>query len=328
MVRTMSPRSALLVALVTVLSASTVGAQTLTSDQEAERTALYKAGVKLAKDGRWEEAAGKFRLVVAMRSAPRVLYTLGQAEEKSGKLVSAKAAYARSLEEARSAGDETAAGVAGEALAAIERRVPRLAVRLPAGLENPRTTVDGRQVTPTEQGLEIDPGEHTVVVRGAGQRKFERVVSVSEGQTTNVEVPPDPKGGAPIDSGNGEPSEPRPELPGTPVGAWVLGGAAVAVTIAGGVLFGFGKSNYYEATQTCSADGCSNPEDADDANAARGQQIGGDVLMATGIVALVGAVIWLAVSAGSGPDAPPAALASSGVGLTPGGLFVTWGAAP
>ena len=166
-----------------LVGASAGGAQPEASEREAERTAIFDEGVKLAEAGRWSEAAEKFRRVVAIRSAPRARYTLGEAEEKSGRLASAKASYALSLEEARAAGDEQAAGAAGGALAASERRVPKLVVRVPNGVQGVRASLDGKEVQLTERGVELDPGEHRLEVRAPGRKSFEQNVQASESRT-------------------------------------------------------------------------------------------------------------------------------------------------
>src|SRR5450631_3529256 len=70
-------------------------------DPEARRSALYRDGVSFADAGRWEEAVAKFREVVAIRSAPPALFTLGQAEEHVGRYVSAKRAYAKAQSDAQ-----------------------------------------------------------------------------------------------------------------------------------------------------------------------------------------------------------------------------------
>ena len=62
------------------LGTSVAAAQPQTPDREAERTALYEEGVKLAEASHWPEAVERFQRVVAIRSAPRVRFTLGEAQ--------------------------------------------------------------------------------------------------------------------------------------------------------------------------------------------------------------------------------------------------------
>src|SRR5678815_4359361 len=110
---------------------------------EKERTDLYKAGVALAEAGQGGEALDKFQRVVAMRSAPRALLALASAEEHVGRLVSAKRTYVKARDDARAEKDEALAGKADAALAALDPRIPRLALLLPAGAEGAEARLEG-----------------------------------------------------------------------------------------------------------------------------------------------------------------------------------------
>ncbi len=300
---------------------------------EAQRTALFEEGLHLAEAGRWAEAVERFQRVVAIRSAPRARFTLGQAEEKSGRLASAKASYALSLEEARQTGDEEAAGAAGAALAAIERRVPRLVVQLPPGVAGAQTSVDGRHVELSDQGMELDPGEHRVVVRAPGHKPFDQAVATSEGRTTELRVQLEPELKAAEKASSAEAAVPRANVSddpglnedpwGPPAGAWILGTAGLAATAGGAVLYVIGQGAYDEAAAACSEAGCAAPGNADDGNAARGQMIAGDVVLGVGLGALAGAAVWWAVSAGQAPTEP--ARPRLGLAVNSNGLAVTVG---
>src|SRR3954466_7796473 len=74
-----------------------------TAVREEERTALYQEGLALAETGRWEDALSKFEKVVAIRSAPRALFALARAEEKSGRWTRAKRTYVKTQTEAEAA---------------------------------------------------------------------------------------------------------------------------------------------------------------------------------------------------------------------------------
>jgi hypothetical protein len=259
-----------------------------------------------------------------------VRFTLGEAEEKSGKLASAKASYTLALKEARATGDEQAAGAAGVALAAIERRVPRLVLRLTGRVAGARASVDGQEVKLTERGVELDPGEHRVQVRAPGRKPFERGVSVSEGRTVELAVRLEPERAAgPVATGGRGPQTAELGGPagawGPPAGAWVLGATGLAATVVGGVLYATGQGAYDEAAGACAAGGCAEPKHADDANAARRQMVAGDVLMVVGLGAIAGGGLWWAVSAGSGAEPPAPARHGVGVVASSGGFAVTFG---
>jgi hypothetical protein len=327
------------VAIALLLSASAAGAAPATSGREAERTAAYQEGLKRAEAGEWSEAVERFRRVVAIRSAPRARFTLGEAEEKSGMLASAKASYLLALAEARAAGDQEAAGAAGAALAAIERRVPKLLVRLMPDAPDARMVVDSREVAAGLRSVELDPGEHRVQVRAAGHREFEQRIMASEGRTAEliVRLEPDaleaPAGSTQRATSAATSTPDAPEESdggagwGPPVGAWVLGAAGLAATGVGIALYVTGQSDYDEAAAFCTSAQCTDAGHTDDGNAARARIIIGDVILGAGAAAFAGALLWWAVTAGDdGPtdDEPAVARARLDVGLCPGGLGVTF----
>jgi len=287
------------------------------ADREKQRTALYQEGLKHAEAARWDEAVKLFRAVVAIRSAPRVRFTLGQAEEKSGRLASAKASYLQALEEARQKGDEEAAGAAGEALAAIERRVPRVVLRLPAGVDDVAVQVDGQAVAAPDAAVDLDPGEHRLVVQASGRTTFVKTLVATEGRTTELDVRLDPiAGGATMDHAAGGGTAPVEDSAsdddggdawGPPVGAWVLGGVGLAAAGAGLAVYLTGQSVYDEAAEACPTEVCLDPDQAADGNDARDQMIAGGVLLGVGLGALAGAGIWWAVAAAVGSPEPSTA---------------------
>jgi hypothetical protein len=65
------------------------------AQDERERTELYKQAVELANAGRWADAVPKLQAVLALRSSPKVRYTLGQAQEHIGQLAAAYDTYGR-----------------------------------------------------------------------------------------------------------------------------------------------------------------------------------------------------------------------------------------
>lgn len=306
-----------------VLGASLVSAAPGSIGREAERTALFEEGVELAAQNRWREAAEKFEQVVAIRSAPRARYTLGEAQEKSGLLASAKASYTKALDEARTKADKEAAAAAGTALAGIESRVPRLVLHFAEPVDGVQAIVDGHDVLLVEGKLELDPGRHDLVLRAPGYHPFEREVRAAEGRTVELTVEL-----APVESGDAQGTTGGASAT-TPAGAWVLGAAGLVATGIGMTLYFTGQSAYDDAEQECLNPDCSQRGNAEDANAARDQIIAGDVVMAVGAGAVVGAIIWLAVAASQSPDEEAAehGRLEVGVGLTPGSLSVTIGGA-
>ena len=287
-------------------------AQPGSSDREDERSALYRVGVAQADAGRWAEAVETFNKVIAIRSAPPALFTLGQAEEHLGHLVSADRTYHKALTDARAAGNQEVASPAQKAITAVEARVPHVVVRLGGSIvEGARATVDGDSVSPGAT-CDVDPGDHDVIVRAPGARTFTRRVHVVEGETLDVSAVLEPTGAShasrsPASARSGE--EQGSTFPFGPV---ILGGVGAAVAVAGYVVRAGGQSDYDAASAQCPGGGCTEQSLVDAGNSGRSRIILGTALLGTGVAAVAGAGLWWILS----PSTPTGG--QVGVAVAPG----------
>lgn len=278
--------------------------------QEKERAALYQQGVELADGGHWEQAVEKFRRVVALRSAPRALVALAIAEEKSGSLASARRDYERARDDARRSGDGALADQAAAAFAALDERVPRLVLYCGPHTIAPRVMLDGGPVNPCPSVVEIDPGEHRIVVDASGTVVLDRHFRIAERErsTIAVESPDRAASAAPATADRvGADRAPRAWSP--PAGVWILGGAGAAAIIAGLAMRIAGKSDYDDASQGCLDARCTSQDAVDQGNRARDQMLAGTLVAGAGLAALGGAVAWWGLKmtshpATAGPSAP------------------------
>jgi hypothetical protein len=280
-------------------------------DPEAQRSSLYRDGVALANAGRWEEAVAKFREVIAIRSAPPALFTLGQAEEHLNHFVSAKRVYAKAQTDALAAGGHDVAEAAQKALAAVEAHIARLTIRVASPSEGVTATIDGAAAAVGEP-LEVDPGEHQVSVRAPNRPPYDARVHLTDGErqemnaTLRVEAAPA--------AGVGPVGETSTRFP---VGPVVLGGVGVAAVILGLVVRQTAQSSFDAADTGCPPSGCSTQSAVADGNAARGRIIAGEATLIVGIAAAAGAATWWLVT-------PKRSEAGTSVGLqlvpTPSGL--------
>ncbi len=284
-------------------SASSVG------DPEARRTALYKEGVALANAGHWEDAAARFREVVAIRSAPPALFTLGQAEEHVGRYVSAKRDYARAQADAFAAGSRDVADAAQRALVAVDVHVAHLTLK-PSPPDGATATLDGAPVA-IGDSVEVDPGEHRVVITAPNRPPWSSSVRVSAGERQDVaaELAASSHDVAPPQASTG-PSR------SFPVGPVVLGGAGVAAVVIGIIVRQAGQSSFDTATSMCPPSGCDSETVVNQGNSARSQILAGDVVLGVGIAAVAGAATWWLVS----PKASAPVAAGFEVIPTPSGL--------
>jgi PEGA domain len=269
--------------------------------REQERTALYKEGLALAEAGRWAEALTKFEGVVAIRSAPRALIALATAQEKLGRFASAKRTYATARADAHATGDEDLTRRADGALTALEPRMARVTIRLPGDVASAQVILDGRLVQPTPQGIELDPGDHLVVVKADGKQPFEQRIQVAEAQKSDVlvrftsaaEIAPPRPTQAPVSPSGVQSADASSKVP---TGALILGGIAVATTAVGVIIRMNGLSDYNDASAGCPDDRCPSPGLASSGNAARDRMLVGTVTAGIGFMGIAGAGLWWTLS--------------------------------
>jgi hypothetical protein len=288
-----------------------------TGDAEARRSALYRDGVELANAGRWEEAAARFREVVAIRSAPPALFSLGQAEEHSGRYASAKRAYARARIQGMAAGALDVAEAADKALTAVEGHVGHVTVKISATYADAAATIDDAPVT-LEQPFDVDRGDHRVRVSATNRRPFTTTVRVAEGEqvvvAASLEAEPPPLPIAP-------PPAPR-KSSGSLVGPVVLGSVGVAAAVAGLVVRQLAQSSYDDASAACPNLQCRSATDVTEGNDARTRILIGTVTIAGGIAVAAGALTWWLVTP---KKREKGARASLGISPSPSGLRASAG---
>jgi hypothetical protein len=268
--------------------------------KEEERTALYREGLALAEDGRWDEALQKFEKVVAIRSAPPALVALATAHERVGKLASAKRTHLEARAQARALGDAALAEKAEKALTAIDRRIPRIVVVLPPDTSGAEIAVDGNAASTDPKGIEVDPGEHLVVVQASRRPTFQQRVLLAAEERKEVMVQFDRGPSAETPAATSAPAlvtaTGESARTGPPMGSWVLGGAGIAASVAGLVIRLDGQSRYDAATTNCSDDKCPTPGEVDAGNAAIDRILGGSIVAGAGLALVAGAGLWWALT--------------------------------
>jgi hypothetical protein len=324
------------VALLTVLLAAPVSASADPAPSSApvgnaekpedRRTALYREGVEAATAGLWADARDRFRQALAIRTSPKVLFSLAQAEEQLGQVASAQADYGRALEGAKAAGEGEVSQAAEEAQRAIEPRVPH--VRIFVSGAPPSSASATLDQAPVAVGTSIaaDPGAHRLVVNSPGMREVTASIAIGERQQLDVPVRLEPVGPEAARSGLARPEASKGSgLPAegstSRASPWrtiglVIGGTGVVALGVGTALGLVAKSENDESnTSGCHGNNCT-PEAAamrhDALNAATASTAS---FVAGGVLAAAGVVIWL-VAPSSGVNrslgAAPVVTASGG----------------
>jgi hypothetical protein len=270
-------------------------------DPEARRSALYRDGVTFADAGRWEEAVAKFREVVAIRSAPPALFTLGQAEEHVGHYVSAKHAYVKAQVDAHAVGSHDVAEAAQKALAAVETHIARLTIK-PVPSDGVSATIDGAPAA-VEQPVEVDPGDHQVTVTAPSRPAYGSRVHLTDGERQEVTAV----------LGAVTPSVAIPVVATSntrafPVGPVVVGGIGIVAGIIGVIVRQSGQSSFDAASAKCTASVCPSPSAVNEGNSARSQILAGDVVLGVGIAAVAGAATWWLVAPKNSASGPTVGL--------------------
>jgi len=146
---------------------------------------LFAECVAASDAGRYGEAVACFQKVFRIYPAPVVLYNIGLAEERLGRLVEAYENYQRCLTASTEALTPVARRRAEERFAAVTGSLGH--VRVKTDVAEATVFVDGRpQTAPSGASLPVLPGTHEVRVEATGRRPWREVVTVKAGETRDV----------------------------------------------------------------------------------------------------------------------------------------------
>lgn len=289
-----------------LLSTTRVSAQPSHAASETARAeSLFEAGIALANQERYAEAAEKFKQSYAADPVRGTLLALALAEEKGGQLAAAYGHYQTLLSEARQAGDMAREETAAPKVRELEARVGKLTLltsSLPSGTE---LRVDdvvvslgiGRVV------IAVDPGGHSIRAHGANGAKFERDVALVAGAALSVEVRLDASSSTPKPVTKKTTSRtppprvrPEPRVSKSPLSTlgWVSVGVGAASLGVGSYLWLRSGAIYDEVVDACKTEPNCATEQRDHADQGRRMEnwgrvalIGGGVVAATGITLLL-----------------------------------------
>jgi hypothetical protein len=155
---------------------------------------LFQEAYKDEQEKRYAQALEKFHRVAAVKESASVRYRISSVLEALGRMKEARDGF-RALAAAKPtlpANEQEIAGSAAERAHLLDKKIPKLVVRL---AENPppdtRVSVDGAPVPATttpSKAIELDPGEHTVQATSPTSKPFEQKVTLTEGVETPVVI--------------------------------------------------------------------------------------------------------------------------------------------
>jgi hypothetical protein len=180
-----------------------------TSDPVAARAQLQQ-GFSLKEKGKCNEAIAHFEESLKLDRQPKALLNLADCEEKLGRLAAAQTHFVQARDLAHMQGVEPLSALADQHLRTVEKRMPKLAVKLaPDAPADTTVTRDGVPLgaVSLNSPLPIDIGKHVLLARGGGfQRQYE--VTLAEGQSVDLVVTP--LGGERIAGSTEAPATSRP----------------------------------------------------------------------------------------------------------------------
>ncbi len=151
---------------------------------------LFREARKAARAGDYAKACPLFADSLKAEPGTGVLMNLADCEEHLGKVASAWQHWREALDTLSGKNDKRAA-LARRKIAALDRRLPRLTLRLAAGAPGEsRVERDGVELGASALGLPVpvDPGAHTIVVRAPRHQERTFTVSVREAQLVEQSV--------------------------------------------------------------------------------------------------------------------------------------------
>ncbi len=194
------------VALVLALLPSVLAGPAIAEPSREDRAAalaLFDDGRKLAGAKKYAEACPKFEASLRLDPGLGTLLNLSDCYEQIGRTASAWSGFRDAASQARATNQPDREKVARERAAALESKLSRVRIVVPAELAGAALTItrDGSPLPASLAGtpIPVDPGTHTIRVAAEGKEPWETTVDVpANGKTVDVKVPvPASKPGSP-----------------------------------------------------------------------------------------------------------------------------------
>jgi tetratricopeptide (TPR) repeat protein len=147
-----------------------------------------KLGYTLAQEGKCEEAIPHFVESLRLDAKAITLINLASCEEKTARLAEALGHWVEARARAQAENNAAIVEEAEKRAKALEPRLPKLTVVLEGAPPDVEVVRDGVVLGKVSLGvpLPVNPGAHTLVVRGASLEETSETVSIAEGETKSV----------------------------------------------------------------------------------------------------------------------------------------------
>lgn len=300
-----------------------------TAAEIAAARELFEEGLKLEDKNQWSDALERFRKVAAVKTTPQVRFHIALCLENMGKLVDALVEFQRATSDDAGATNVSVNGP--KHIADLKERIPRVIIKVPAGVEGVSVTIDGAAVTPSLVGtaIPLDPGAHKLSVQATKRTTFGKDFELKERDkpiTIDVTLPEATDGGGGDDTTPPKDDKPAPSSGGG-VGPlpWVFGGIGVAALAGSGVFFLMRQGTIKDLEEMCgpSRSGC--PESARATfDKGRTYNTYGNILLGVGALSVATAVVLFVVAPPSSSEAKTTSTKPVvSVGALPGSVAIT-----
>lgn len=240
-----------------VLALSCVGTWELRAFAADDPGKIFSDARQSYKDGEYQQALDGFERVMELSDSPNAVFYAGKALRELGRLDEAYARFEQARNDAAAKAGEQARyaqtrDAADDALRALEPRISKLVITVPASVTDAEVSVDGKVLASSVIGesLPMMPGEHTIEAKAPGYEPITATVQLKAGKTKTMPlfasattIEPQPPGGGPPDG-----DEPDDTL------LWVgvvVAGAGVAGVAVGAVFGGISLTKKSERDDNC-----------------------------------------------------------------------------
>ena len=146
--------------------------------KEADRH--FKSGVELYKEGKVSEALAEFERAYEIAPHPLVLFNIATCYRDLSFYGKAVHYYERFLAEGKGKVPPARLKEAQSDLDTLNGRIARVSVKI-TGPADTKLSLDGKELSSSDETLMVAPGEHKLVARAPGHKDAEKTVRVASG---------------------------------------------------------------------------------------------------------------------------------------------------
>jgi hypothetical protein len=338
-------RRALPLAALVVIACLTAPALAKDADAAAAE-AMFDEARRLLAAGDVKAACPKFAESYRLDPALGALLNLAACHEKEGRVATAWSEYRDAEAQALKAKDDKRAGYSKKQAAALEPRLPRLAIAVTETPPGFAVTRNGAPVGEASYGmsLPIDPGPQELAATAPGRERWTKKITLAEGARVRLVVPdlvvanePAPAAAKPSSRPGAGPSEapslpsestvppeppPAPPTSGQRVAGFAVGGVGLASLAAGAVFAGLTAGQKAAADERCPNKQCDAIGLDDIATARTFAWVSNITFGAGGALVLVGGILALTARPSSPAPTTGALLVVPVVGNRSGGVVI------